>query len=245
LVAALLIQVAHFRFQRWKADTLIGERERLAHEIHDTMAQGFAGVGYQIQGIRKMVSASERMDRQYISDQLGVAYQLVRSCHDEASRTIAMLNPASPPIEDNLLTTLSEAARRISGEQIATIARTEGAQNPLPLRTVNALLHIGREAVVNAAAHSTPSEIRITLRYTAESVELIVADNGAGFEFTQARAGFGILGMQKRARDVGGELRIQSTPAVGTEVRIRVRVREETAIQHSFRVLGKRLWKRA
>ena len=118
LFTILLIQLLHFRFQRWKSDTLTHERERVAHEIHDTMAQGFAGIGYQIQGIRKTVINSPRLDAQQVSDQLGLAYQAVRSCHQEASRTIAMLSSASPSIQESLLDTFSEAAYRIAGDQM-------------------------------------------------------------------------------------------------------------------------------
>ena len=241
LVIVLLIQVVYFRFQRWKADTIAHERNRMAHDIHDTMAQGFAGVGYQIQGIHKIVSSGDLVDRKLVSDQLRLAYQLVRRCHEEASRTIAMLSPASPPLQDNLLNTLAEAARRISGEQIKTVTRIQGTPVPLPLRTANALLHIGREAVVNAAAHAIPTEIAITLEYGKSLVELIVADNGRGFDYTPDKAGFGILGMQKRARDIGGSLEIRSTVGGGTSVRIRADLQNHSIYHRLCRVLRDRL----
>jgi signal transduction histidine kinase len=122
LALALLIQLSYFRFRTWKADTITRERERLAHEIHDTMAQGFAGVGYQIQGIMRSIIRGERVDSRHIADQLSVAYQLVRSCHEEASRTIAMLGSSSPMIQHNLLGALAETARKTAGDKIETIA---------------------------------------------------------------------------------------------------------------------------
>ena len=228
LIIVLLIQIAYFRFQRWKAATITRERERLAHEIHDTMAQGFAGVGYQIQGIRKIVASGDSVDRKLVSDQLRLAYRLVRRCHEEASRTIAVLSPASPPLQDNLLDTLAEDARRISGEQIKTVTRIEGTPAPFPLRTANALLHIGREAVVNAAAHAEPPEIAIILQYGENNIELTIADNGRGFEYTPDKAGFGILGMQKRARDINGSLEIHSAPERGTTVSIRASLQNQS-----------------
>lgn len=241
LIGALLIQIAYFRFQRWKTDTITRERERLAHDIHDTMAQGFAGVGYQIQGINKIVTGGDTIDRNLVTEQLRVAYQLVRRCHEEASRTIAMLSPASPPIQDKLLITLAEAARRISGEQIKTVTRVEGSPVPLPLRTVNALLHIGREAVVNAAAHAAPAEIAIVLRYDESYVELIVADNGQGFNYTPDKAGFGILGMQKRTRDVNGSLEIRSTPGRGTQVHIRAELHNQSIFHRIRKAIRRRV----
>lgn len=228
LIAALLTQVAYFRFGRWKSDTITRERERLAHEIHDTMAQGFAGIGYQIQGIHKTVAASAEIDRSHVTEQLRLAYQLVRRCHEEASRTIAMLAPAMPPTSDKLLSTLAEAARRIAGGAIKVNTEIVEQSASLPLRISNSLLHIGREAVVNAAAHGAPSEIAITLRLSDGVVELQVKDDGRGFTYIPEQAGFGILGMQKRTRDISGTLVIKSAPGVGTEVRVTARIPEAT-----------------
>ena len=135
LALALLTQLSYFRIQNWKADTITRERERLAHDIHDTMAQGFAGVGYQIQGIRKSIMRGERLDSRHIADQLSVAYQLVRSCHEEASRTIAMLGSASPRIQHNLLGALSETAHKTAGDKIKITAELRG--NPTPLESAS------------------------------------------------------------------------------------------------------------
>jgi signal transduction histidine kinase len=220
LALALLTQLIYFRVQQWKAYTITQERERLAHEIHDTMAQSFAGVGYQIQGIRRSVVRGDRHDSRQIAEQLSVAYQLVRKCHVEASRTIAMLGSASPQIQQNLLGSLAETARRIAGDQIRTVTRLHGTPVSLGLRLADGMLHIGQEAIANAVSHSEPSVLTITLSFEGKEVELTVEDNGQGFDYTPEKAGFGILGMQKRARDVGGTLRILSTPGHGTQVRV-------------------------
>jgi len=188
LTTAMLIQLGYFRFQTWKTKTISRERERLAQEIHDTMAQGFAGIGYQIQGIRTGIVRAKTLDAHNIVDQLNVAYQLVRSCHQEASRTISIL----------------------------------GQSSPLNLRVADALLHIGREAIINALAHADPTILKITLSYGEGNVELVVADNGSGFEYPKNKEGFGILGMQKRARGLDTTLQIRSAPRQGTEVRVKI-----------------------
>jgi signal transduction histidine kinase len=224
LFLALLTQLTYFRAQQWKAYTITRERERLAHDIHDTMAQGFAGVGYQIQGIRNSVVRGEHLDLHQIADQLTVAYQLVRSCHGEASRTIAMLGSASPPIQQNLLGALADAARRIAGDQIITSAELRGTSIPLNLRLANAMLHIGQQAVANAVDHGNPTILRITLSFEGNSVELVVEDNGRGFEHTMETVGFGIQGMHKRARDVAATVLILSSPGHGTQVRVKANV---------------------
>lgn len=225
LAAAMLIQLAWFRLQSWKTHTISRERERLAHEIHDTMAQGFAGIGYQIQGIRTGIVRADTLDARTIADQLNTAYQLVRSCHEEASRTISIIGQASPSIKNNLLGELAEIARRTAPNNFRIIAELHGEPMPLNLRVGDALLHIGREAIVNALSHGNPTVLRIGLGYQDGSVELTVGDDGSGFDYATKKEGFGILGMQKRARGVGGVLQLRSAPGQGTEVRIKVSLR--------------------
>jgi signal transduction histidine kinase len=217
---ALLTQLAYFRIQQWKAYTITQERQRLAHEIHDTMAQSFAGIGYQIQGIRTGVLRSEHLGHRQIADQLSVAYQLIRNCHEEASRTIAMLGSGSPLIQQDLLGILAKSAHKIAGDQITIHAEVHGSSTPLNLRLADALVHIGREAIANAVSHGNPSVLTISLTYEGRTIQLLVEDNGAGFDYTPESAGFGILGMQKRAGDVAGTLQISSVPGRGTQVRV-------------------------
>jgi signal transduction histidine kinase len=227
LALALLAQLVYFRTQRWKTYTIMQERERLAQEIHDTMAQSFAGIGYQIQGIRSSLVRGDRQDMGYIVDQLSVAYQLVRRCHTEASETIAMLGSSSAGIQHKLLEKLAETAHKIAGSGINTITEVHGTPVPLNLRTADALLHIGEEAIANAMSHSDPTELTLTLSYENGSVELVVEDNGKGFDYRPKTAGFGILGMQKRARDVAGSLEIVSAPESGTQVRVKARLQQK------------------
>jgi signal transduction histidine kinase len=241
---SLLIQLTYFRIQQWKAYKINREREGLAHDIHDTMVQSFAGVGYQIQGIRRSVVRGDNPDLHQIADQLAVAYQLVRSCHREASRTIAMLGSASSSIQQNLLGALVETARGIAGDQITTSAELRGTSIPLNLRLANALLHIGQQAVANAVGHGNPSMLKITLSYESDSVELVVEDNGQGFEYTPEKAGFGIQGMQKRAHDMAGTLLIISSPGHGTQVRVKAKVPDEK-IRKRILVRAKQIFRKA
>jgi signal transduction histidine kinase len=241
LVMALLTQLSYFRIQNWKVQTITRERERLAHDIHDTMAQGFAGVGYQIQGIRSSIVRGDRLDARHIADQLSVAYQLVRSCHEEASRTIAMLGSASPRIQQNLLGALAETADKTAGDKIKTIAELRGNPTPLNLRLADALLHIGQEAIANALGHGNPTVLKITLIYQDGSVELVVEDDGSGFDYSPESAGFGILGMQKRARNVGSVLNIASASTRGTTVRVKASLQQVGLRQRAFTLLRNRL----
>jgi signal transduction histidine kinase len=226
LTAALLIQLSYFRFTSWKTNTINRERERLAHEIHDTMAQGFAGIGYQIQGIRTTIVRGESFDPLSIADQLNVAYQLVRTCHEEASRTIALLGLSSPQIQHDLLGVLVDIAWKAARNNVDTIAELHGDAIPLNLRLADALLHIGREAIANALNHGDPTVLRIQLKFEQDSVELVIEDNGRGFQYSKEAEGFGILGMQKRARGIGSTMNICSTPGQGTRVRVKANLQD-------------------
>ncbi len=226
LVVALLTQLAYFRIQQWKTFTITQERQRLAYDIHDTMAQSFAGIGYQIQGIRSSLIRGDHLDKGPIVDQLTVAYQLIRRCHSDASETIAMLGSPSPQIRQNLLEKLTETAHKIAESRIRTKTKLYGSSVPLSLRTADALLDIGEEAIANTVFHADPALLTITLSYEDDTVELVVEDNGRGFAFSPEPSGFGILGMQKRARDVAGTLQIVSSPESGTQVRVKARLQQ-------------------
>jgi signal transduction histidine kinase len=223
LAFALLIQLVYFRILRWKTYTIMQERERLAHEIHDTMAQSFAGVGYQIQGIRSSVVRSNHQDSRYIADQLSVAYQLIRRCHSEASGTIAMLALSSPDDRQDLLQVLASTANKIAGNKIKTTTVLHGNIAPLSLSLTDALLHIGQEAIANAVSHAAPTTLTLTLRYEESNVELSIQDDGHGFDLTPQTMGFGLLGMQKRARNVAATLNITTLPGAGTTVAVRAK----------------------
>jgi signal transduction histidine kinase len=234
LALALMAQLAYFRIQRWKTYTVMQERERLAHAIHDTMAQSFAGIGYQIQGIKRSVVRSEQQDSRHIADQLNVVYQLIRRCHTEASETIAMLGSSPSSIHQNLLEALADTARKIAGGKIEIITELHGTFVLLNLRLADALLHIGQEAIANAVSHADPTVLTIIISYQDSGVELVVKDNGQGFEYLPQSAGFGISSMQKRARDVGATLEILSTPGNGTQVRVIAARRQDTLRNRLF-----------
>jgi hypothetical protein len=215
---ASLFQMTYFRIQQWNVNAITQERERLAHDIHDTMAQSFAGIGYHIQGIRSSVVRGEPSDSRYVAEQLGVAYQLVSKCHEDASRTIAMLSSSTPDIRKNLLEALAENVHKLAGERIIVISEVLGEPIPLNLRISTALFQIGQEAISNAIGHASPSAITLSCRYERKRVMLTIADDGGGFEYNPLVLGFGLMGMQKRAHEVGGTLEILSAVGVGTRV---------------------------
>jgi signal transduction histidine kinase len=205
------------RMEHVKLEAILQERERLAHDIHDTLAQSFAGIGFQLQAIRRVIPA-ELSD---VRKQLDVARALVRHSHKEARRSVEPMHEASLENVD-LLSRLEASARKmVEGGSVEVSAESSGQLlHPLSGRTLDALLHIGQEAIANAVRHAEPSQLVIALAYERDCVRLTVKDNGSGFEERGDLLGFGLRGMRRRSAAISAKLEIVSSPGAGTQVQI-------------------------
>lgn len=220
ILCVLLLPIAgltvYFFVERWRMQAVLDERQRLAHEMHDTLAQSFAGLGFQLEAIR-----DEVQDGVDIVPQLEVARDMVRSSHEEARRSISSLRPEY--LESlGLLHALEDSARRmISGSSsIGIETKSLGNERSIPLRVSDTLLRIGYEAIANAVRHAHPKRLSISLAYRRSTVELIIEDDGRGFVVSSESAGFGIRGMNKRADDIAARFTIDSAPGRGTAVHV-------------------------
>ena len=216
VLLSLAVMTGFFFVERWRMQAVLDERQRLAHEMHDTLAQSFAGLGFQLQAIGEDVR-----DGIDITPQLELAQSMVRNSHEEARRSISALRPEL--LESvGLLATLEECARRMVSQSSSIEIRTksEGNVQNIPLRVSDTLLRIGYEAIANAIRHAECSRLTISLVYGKSSVEMIVEDDGVGFVVSSDSAGFGVRGMHKRADNISAHFRIDSTPGGGTTVRV-------------------------
>jgi Histidine kinase/Histidine kinase-, DNA gyrase B-, and HSP90-like ATPase len=208
--------IGFFFVERWRMQAVLDERQRLAHEMHDTLAQSFAGLGFQLQAIRDDVQ-----DGIDITPQLELAQCMVRNSHEEARRSISALRPEH--LESvGLLSALDECARRMISQSSSVEIRTrsEGSVPNIPLRVSDTLLRIGYEAIANAIRHAHCSRITISLVYGKSNVEMIIEDDGVGFVVSSDSAGFGVRGMHKRADNISAHFRIDSAPGEGTAVHV-------------------------
>jgi signal transduction histidine kinase len=217
---ALLFTINHLYLlaKHWRLRAVAEERERLAHEIHDTLAQSFAGIGFQLQAIRN----SMPRNAQVLERQVDLAMSMARTSHEEARRSIASLRPESLR-RVGLLAALRECAERMvkSGNvTVETCGEDDGRL--VPLHVKDALFRIGQEAVANSIRHADPENIRIRLHQQRASLCLSVEDDGRGFQVDGEHAGFGLLGMRKRAESISASLLIKSSPGAGTRVEIKV-----------------------
>jgi signal transduction histidine kinase len=213
----LLTLIGHFlysRAERWKLRAILNERERLAHEMHDTLAQSFAGVGFQLQAIRNRMPEHIPAAHQ----QLDLACALVRHSHEEARRSIAALRPEAPGPVD-LAPALERCARKmVEGGTVSIQVSRTGETRPVPARISDALFRIGQEAIANSVRHARAARIGISVGYLEDALRLEIEDNGVGFISGREAGGFGLRGMRRRAAAVAARFEIVSAPEHGTRV---------------------------
>jgi len=212
----------HLRQVKTQFAAVMVERGRIAREIHDTLAQGFVGIGVQLETAAKMQPISAEQAREHLDR----ARILVRSSLADARRTVWALRSETLEKHD-LAGALDLVARQLSGDHDVKV-RVSGPRRRLPAEVENNLLRIGQEALANAARHAHADEISVDLRFGEGVVRLSVRDDGCGFDVehaAQATSGhFGLAGIRERVHNLGGELNLLSRPGQGSEVVVEVPV---------------------
>jgi len=245
LLLCLVGQYLYGRAKQWRWRAIVQERERLAHELHDTLAQSFAGVAFQLQGIRNGLEQADSAGIARVNQQIDLACDVVRQTHEEASLSIAMLREEWPAGKE-LGAALEECAASIvagGAVRIVRKGRSDGRGVPahIPVRVADALFHIGREAIVNSIRHADPRQIVLSIEYEAKRVVLTVEDEGNGFDPAQLTRGFGLRGMEKRARSIGAQLAVTSQTGKGTRVQVTAPLEEHMSARGLFSTLWGRL----
>ncbi len=202
---------------------ILEERQRLAREIHDTLAQGLTGIITQLGAVQQAKDDPERW-QQHVENALALA----RESLNEARRSVHALRPA--PLEGTRLPdALADTARRWSQVQAVQVRMvTTGEPVALSADADVALLRVAQEALANIAKHARATRVDITLSYMGDVVALDIRDDGEGFAVGEtaddARGGFGFESMRQRMAQVGGTLDVESEPGYGTAISVRVPV---------------------
>jgi len=197
---------------------VLAERTRIAREIHDNLAQEMSGLSVQLEVVARTMPAGADT----AMSSLDHARRQVRHGIAEARRYVWELR--SPTLENNdLPTALAETARRLTHDTaIHAQVEVNGTFRRLAEFVEGNLLRIGQEAINNAVKHAHAQRILVNLVFDAKRVQLIVRDDGRGFNNLVTRNGneghFGLIGMRERAEQLGGTLSIRSTEESGTEV---------------------------
>jgi signal transduction histidine kinase len=215
------------RFVEARLKGVMAERERIAREIHDTLAQGYVGISVQLEIASQMLAVSPDAVR----EQLEETKALVRSGLAEARSSIWELRS-----EGDGASTLPARLRSVAkakqrgGKPEITVA-VHGSYRGLERRVEDEMVRVAQEAIENVLRHANARTIAVSLGYDAEKVELNVQDDGDGFrepaESFAAQGHFGLRGMQERAAAIGGVLGVSSSPGRGTSVNLRVQLQKE------------------
>lgn len=208
---------------------VLDERQRMAREIHDTLAQGLIGIVIQLQAAEQAGGIPDRWRAHFAT-----ATRMARESLAEARRSVDALRPQ--PLETaGLGEALAGVADRWSDLHGVTVqVTTGGTARPMPPEAELALLRAAQEALANVARHAEAGAVTVELGYLDDEVTLDVCDDGRGFETSVARVpagagpaagiggGFGLKAMRERIEGLSGTLQVLSTPGAGTTVSARV-----------------------
>jgi ligand-binding sensor domain-containing protein/signal transduction histidine kinase len=200
---------------------VLGERTRIAREIHDTLAQGFVAVSVHLELVAQLMRSSVDAAR----EQLENAQGLVRSSLEDARTSIWELRSQGTERED-LATRLLRTAEEVTG-RAKSKARVQmhvtGTNHPLDPNVERELTRIAREAVANAVRHGDAENIVLRLEFEGSMFGMEIRDDGRGFAGTPpdgTTGHFGLTGIRERASAIGATLAVESSPGTGTAVRL-------------------------
>jgi signal transduction histidine kinase len=198
---------------------ILEERQRLAREIHDTLAQGFSSIVMHLEAADQALppTAPAETSRQHLDR----ARQVARDSLTEARRLVWALRPESLERE-SLDQALARVVLRWSEENgIPASTQVTGMRLPLVPAIQVALLRCAQEGLSNIRKHARASQVTLTLSYLDDAIILDVQDDGGGFSLEDQSAGgpdaggFGLIGMRERVEALGGSLTLESEPGEG------------------------------
>ena len=212
--AMLAIQLNEFA-ERSRQAAVLEERNRLARDIHDTLAQGFTGVIVQLEAAEDAIACCRRKEA---NEHLQRASELARCSLNEARRSVHALRPQALQ-GGNFWGALKGIIKNTTaGTALHTTFNLRGKMRHLPLVWQENLLHIGQEALTNALKYAHPRNFETKLTFNTKELHLELRDDGDGFKVKERHDGFGLAGMRERVEQMGGTLKISSARGKGTNV---------------------------
>ena len=214
--AMLAIQLTDLGEQGRKA-AVLGERNRMARDIHDTLAQGFTGVIVQLEAVADAISSGDHKEAE---NYLHRASELARQSLNEARRSVHALRPEALR-RANFWDALKGIIKNTTaGSPICTNTKLRGRLPELPPEWEENLMHIGQEALTNTLKYAHADNFETQLTCNAKELRLEFQDDGDGFKVKDESDGFGLAGMRERVEQMGGELKITSSRGKGTKISV-------------------------
>jgi len=222
VAAGMVVLLLRLRLRRAEGEfrAVLGERNRIAREIHDTLAQGYVGISVQLEVLAELL----RMNKpEAAANHLNLTRGYVREGLADARQSIWALRS-----QDSGETTLPVRLRRMAeaegGHGLEAKFCIFGAYRPMPPGTEQEFLRVAQEAIHNVRKHAGAHHLFVQLEYGPEKIALEVRDDGRGFaanEKLEPKPGhYGLTGMRERAAAIGGTLEVTSEPGAGTTVRL-------------------------
>ncbi|GAA2156703.1 sensor histidine kinase [Actinomadura napierensis] len=184
---------------------VLAERERLARDIHDTIAQGFTGIVMLVQAAEAEVGPNRHLEL------------VARTARENLAETRGLVAALAPPALAR--GSLVEALRRLAADFALPVDMdVEGEQRPLGPAVEVVLLRVAQETLANVRKHAGATSVRMSLVYGRDAVRLTVADDGRGFDPEAVASGFGLRGMRGRVEQAGGDLAVRGGAGEGAVV---------------------------
>ena len=212
----LALQLNEFAEQGQRA-AVFEERNRMARDIHDTLAQGFTGVIVQLEAAEDAVSCGCRKEG---DKHLRRASELARRSLSEARRSVHALRPQAlweHNFWDALKGTIKDTT---AGTALHTTFQAQGKIPELPQPWQENLLRIGQEALTNTLKYAHAHNFETRLSYKAKELRLELRDDGDGFKVKDRHDGVGLTGMRERVEQMGGQLKITTSRGKGTKITV-------------------------
>jgi signal transduction histidine kinase len=199
---------------------VLAERDRLASEIHDTVAQGFTSIVMLVQAAEVALESEPHFGQ--LRRQLALIDRTARDNLAETRALVADLTPAAL-----MSATLADALARLTdriGQELGIEAkfRCAGERRPLGTSREVVLLRVCQESLANVRKHAHAATVLVGLDYTEAGARLEVHDDGTGFDPARTSEGYGLPGMRARLAEIGGGLDVSSAPGEGTTIRAEV-----------------------
>lgn len=201
---------------------ILEERNRIAREIHDTLAQSFTGILMQLQAAQSYSQRNPALSSECVER----AQSLARDGLREARQSVGALSPSEME-SDGLVLALERLAQECTaGTAAPCVVSVSGSNRPIPSQLASNLLLICREALSNAQRYAEATRIDLEIYLSSEQLRMRIADNGRGFDLSSvADAGFGLAGMRGRIERFGGSLNVVTAPGEGTRIELQVGLR--------------------
>jgi PAS domain S-box-containing protein len=214
--AMLALQL--LRLSQQSREAAVGaERNRMARDIHDTLAQGFTGVILQLEAAKR---AMKRRDLENVTERMKRAEDLARVGLGEARRSVLSLRPRS--LEGlSLRSALEDLFNRMtSGSELRTEVQVVGVEPPLAPECKEVLLRVAQESLTNTIKHARAKTFKATFTGLQDETRFDLDDDGSGFDPQEEHEGFGLLGMKERVEQMGGRFILRTSEDQGTRIRI-------------------------